>query len=137
MSYIPPSFFTHTNPPIRFWWSITESESLFKWLMQTFKLKNKEPTMGLKVENIFDKVILFLHILSSNDKSLIIYAFYIYIYIWFIVRRVRLFGPVFLSSVLCHLDNNNCLLHLNLINFIIRRISGSILCHLDNNNQKT
>jgi len=50
--------------------------------MQTFKLKNKEPTMGLKVENIFDKVILFLHILSSNDKSLIIYAFYIYIYIY-------------------------------------------------------
>ena len=48
--------------------------------MQTFKLKNKEPTMGLKVENIFDKVILFLHILSSNDKGLIIYAFYIYIY---------------------------------------------------------
>ena len=52
--------------------------------MQTFKLKNKEPTMGLKVENIYNNVILFLHILSSNDKGLIIYAFYTYI--WFIVQ---------------------------------------------------
>ena len=95
--------------------------------MQTFKLKNKEPTMGLKVENIFDKVILFLHILSSNDKGLIIYAFYIYMVYCETGQVVR---TSVLSSVLCNLDNNNCLLHLNLINFIIRQISGSILCHL-------